>query len=91
MAKYNLQVAVMQDDEPIMFIYSRDYNFKFIYGSFSVYGELKKAFPCLDWCLWSGNDNEGDIEAGAQIEYVCSPDREREDMELLAIWQKVED
>lgn len=84
MEKYNLSVAVMQDDEPIMFIYSLDTYFN---EGGRVFGVLRQLFPCLDFHLIKGEDTK----ETNYCEYSCSPDREREDMELLAIWQKLED
>lgn len=81
MEKYNLSVAVMQDDEPIMFIFDRDYKEPMQH---TINVELCKLFVALDFYLIKGIDNGKDY-----CEYACSPDREREDMELLAIWQKI--
>ena len=89
MAKYNLSVAVMQDDEPIMFLASKDFETTEYIKKFPVYENLKLMFPTMDWILWSGQEYEG--MQTDYCEYSCSPDREREDMELLAIWQKLED
>lgn len=83
MKKFNLSVAVMVDDEPIMYLFSQDYEKKKYIGRFDVYGTLQHLFPTMDWILWNGQEGED------YIEYTCSPDAEREDMELLAIWQKI--
>ena len=94
MKKYNLAVCVMQDNEPIMFIYSKDFDeyaesfLGRVPHKWDVFAQLKKAFPSMDWVLQNGHESSGQGTTD-YCEYTCSPDAERDDMELLAIWQEI--
>ena len=79
MEKYNLSVAVMQDDEPIMFLYSKEYE-----KNFGI-GEVCKLFPAFNWRFVHLYDGSERVKAA----YISNPDAERGDMYLMALWQEM--
>ena len=88
--KYNLSVAVMQDNEPIMYIYSKDHELQKGYGKILVYDTLKHVLD-LDWVKICG-DNEDEVSyTPSYMEFECITDKEVEDMYLLAIWQEIKE
>lgn len=90
MAKYNLSVAVMQYNEPIMYIYSKDHELQKGYGKILVYDTLKHVLD-LDWVKICGDNEDEVLDTPSYMEFECVTDKEVEDMYLLAIWKKLED
>ena len=88
MKKYNLLVSVMRDGEPIMHVYSRDFELKKGEGRILVYETLKHALD-LDWVRICGDDEEEINETPRYMEFECITDKEVEGMYMLAICQEI--